>query len=374
MKSVSHHVTSLDVFRGLAITAMIVVNNPGSWSTVYPQLTHAHWHGWTFADVVFPSFVFIAGVTLPFSRARRRAHQPSRSAMLAAVARRTALLVALGLALNAVGALPDLAGLRVPGVLQRIGLAYAIAAPIVLLSGVRGWIAASLALLAVHTGLLSWMPFGDHAAGTMTPAHNLPGFVDAALFGSRHMLSPTSDPEGLLGTLSTASTMLCGAIAGAWLRATTDPVRRVTGLAIGGALLLGGGLLWSAWLPLNKSMWTGSFAVATAGASALAFAVCYALVDVLGLRAWARPFVWLGVNPLAIYGLSELARQALDVGWIGAGPNRVGLKDALFWRYVARLGGGFGGPQASLIFALGFVAVWIGVAGLLYNREIRVRV
>lgn len=373
MKSVSHHVTSLDVFRGLTITAMIVVNNPGNWSRVYPQLTHAHWHGWTFADIVFPSFIFIAGVALPLSRLRRHARRPSR-AMFWSVVRRTALLLAIGVALNVAGALPELATVRVPGVLQRIGLAYAIAATVVLTCDVRGWAASAVVLLGVHTALLLGVPFDGHPAGTMTPEHSLAGVVDAAIFGSRHMLTATSDPEGLLGVLSTAATMLCGAMAGAWIRSTPDPVRRLTGLAAGGALALAIGLAWSSWLPLNKTLWTGSFAMASAGVSALAFAACYLIVDALEITAWATPFVWLGVNPLAIYCLSELARYALDVGWIRMGSERVGIKDAFFWQYFAFVTGDIGGALTSLLFALGFAGVWIGVAGVLYKRSIRLKV
>lgn len=373
MKSVRHHVTSLDVFRGLTITAMIVVNNPGNWNRVYPPLAHAHWHGWTFADVVFPSFIFIAGVALPLSRLRHRTHQPSQS-MLWSVVRRTALLVALGCALNVAGALPTLATIRLPGVLQRIGLAYAVAATVVLTLDVPGWATSVGVLLGLHTALLLGIPFDGYPAGTMTPEHNLGGVVDAAVFGSRHMLTAANDPEGLLGVLSTAATMLCGAMAGAWIRSTPGPVRRVTGLAAGGALALAVGLVWSNWLPLNKTLWTGSFAIASAGVSALAFAACYLVVDALDVTTWATPFVWLGVNPLAIYCLSELARYALDIGWIRMGTEHVGIKDAFFWQYLAFVTGDTGGALTSLLFALGFVAVWIGVAGALYKRGIRVRV
>lgn len=369
MTAASHRITSLDVFRGLAVAAMIVVNNPGNWNAVYAPLSHAYWNGWTFADTVFPSFVFIVGVSLPFVIARRRA---GARAVLPAVARRSALLVALGVALNALDALGGPTALRLPGVLQRIGLAYAVAAPVVALAGVPGWAVTALGLLLVHTALLLGVPFGGHPAGTLTAAANLPGYVDAAVFG-RHMLTATHDPEGLVGTLSTAATMLCGALAGAWLQSTSDTRRRASGLAAGGMLALAAGLAWSAWLPLNKTLWTGSFALASAGLAAIAFALCYEIVDVQGWRAWAAPLVWLGVNPLAVYCLSEIARHALDVGWMGRG-GRLGVKDAIFWRHLAGAVGDAGGTRSSLLFALAFTAVWIGVAGLLYRKDVRLRV
>lgn len=365
------HLISLDLFRGLAVAAMIVVNNPGNWSAVYAPLTHAYWHGWTFADMVFPSFIFIAGVALPFSRTTRPGPHGSRAA-LGAIAQRTVLLVALGLALNVAAALPDVTSVRIPGVLQRIGLSYAIAAPLVIGVGARGWAASAAGLLAVHTLLITGIPFGERAAGTMTPEHSIAGAIDAAIFG-RHRLMP-ADPEGLLGVLSTAATMLCGAVAGAWLRTTGEPSRSVAGLAAGGALVLGAGVLWSAWLPLNKALWTGSFALVSAGGSALALATCALLVGLPGSAAWVRPLVWLGVNPLAIYCLSELARHLLDIGWIQMGTNDVGLKDAFFWTYFTPLTDSTGGTLASLLFALAIAAVWIAVAGVLDRRHIRLRV
>jgi predicted acyltransferase len=166
--------------------------------------------------------------------------------------------------------------------------------------------------------------------------------------------------------------MLCGALAGRWLQAPCGPARRAVGLAVGGIVAVLLGLGWSLWLPLNKALWTGSFALTTAGIAALVFAVCYYVVDVRGHQEWADPFVWLGVNPLAIYCLSELSRYALDIGWIGSDPP-IGLKDALFWRYLVRFAGDAGGPRSSLFFALGCATVWTAVAGLLHRRGVRLR-
>jgi predicted acyltransferase len=207
----------------------------------------------------------------------------------------------------------------------------------------------------------------------MTPEHNIAGVIDAAVFG-RHLLAPGHDPEGLLGTLSTAATILGGALAGAWLRDTVQPSRRVSGLLAGGAAALSIGLVWATVLPQNKSLWTGSFAAATAGIAAMIFAVCYYLVDVRGVRWFAPPFVWLGVNPLAIYFLSELVRHLLDYAWIHQAARVVSLKDVLFWRYVVRAVGDLGGHRSSLIFALLFALLWIAVAGVLHRRGIRIRV
>jgi predicted acyltransferase len=370
VKAVRHHIASLDVFRGMAIAAMMLVNNPGNWGAVYPPLLHTNWNGWTLADAVFPCFIFIVGVTLPFAFGRNGDERAGKK--LERILFRSVMLFALGLLLNLIKVSPDVSALRVPGVLQRIGLTYAIVAPLVAFTGIRAWVAATAALLAIHTGLLVLVPFGGQIAGTMTAGHNLPGFVDARLFGA-HMLTPT-DPEGIVGTLSAAATMLCGAIAGGWLRAVDDSRRRMTGLVVGGFAALVLALLWSRWLPLNKPIWTGSYALASAGGAAVIFACCYYIVDVRSWKWWTGPFKWLGVNPLAIYFLSELTGALLEKRWLEAGAQRVGLKDALFWRYLARPIGDLGGVRSSLTFAVAFALVWIVVAGVLYRRGIRVRV
>jgi predicted acyltransferase len=365
------HLASLDVFRGLAVAGMIVVNNPGNWGAVYRPLVHAPWNGWTFADVIFPCFIFITGATMPFAFARRSVHA-TRTQLLTRIATRVAALIAMGLVLNAADAWVHAHAIRVPGVLQRIALAYLIAAPVVLLTETRTWMLAAATLLAVHTGVLLLIPFAGNPAGTLTPAHNLPGFVDAAVFG-RHTFAPTFDPEGLVGTLSAAATMLCGAVAGEWCRTSRDTTRRAGVLAGCGALVLIAALGWATRLPLNKTMWTGSYALASAGFAALMFSACLVLVDVRGWRGWAQPFAWLGVNPLAIYFLSELTRYLLDLVWTRLSAS-IGTKDALFWRYLVPIVGDAGGPRSSLVFALAVAAVWTAVAGTLYRRGVRIRV
>jgi predicted acyltransferase len=332
---------------------------------------HSNWNGATLADVVFPSFVFIVGVTLPFTFAQRREHA-GNGRVLRAILVRGLLLFALGVLLNAVDGFHGFGAVRIPGVLQRIALSYVVAAVIVLGTGPGGWLAAAVGLLGVHWAILAWVPFDGFPAGTMTQDHNIAGFIDAAVFG-RHLLTPSHDPEGLLGTLSTAASILGGALAGHWLRATSQPSRRVIGLLAGGTAALCLGLLWATVLPQNKSLWTGSYAIATAGIAAIIFAVCYYAVDVRGAR-WFAPFVWLGVNPLAIYFLSELARHLLDYAWIQQPGRRASVKDVLFWRYVVRSVGDLGGARSSLVFAVLFAAFWIAVAGALYRRGIRIRV
>jgi predicted acyltransferase len=369
------HLESLDVFRGATITAMILVNNPGNWDAVFPALVHADWNGLTAADVVFPFFVFIMGCAMPFAFAfaRRDARPGGRWRTRGRLLRRAVLLVGLGLALNLAAAWPQLSALRVPGVLQRLGVTYLIAALIVQSCGSAVQAVLAAALLLAHWAAMTLIPFGGHAAAPLTKAHNLAGFVDAAVFGA-HTLLPGFDPEGLVGTVPAIATALAGALAGRWLQRTPDRRARLAGLTAGGAAAIGMGLLWSMAWPINKPIWTGSYALLTSGLAAVALAGCIYWVDDRGHRRWARPFLWLGVNPLAIYFCAELTGHLLERPLLPAAFGGGALKDLLHWGVFAPLAGDNAGEWASLAFAAAFVSCWIGVAALLYRRGIRIRV
>lgn len=366
------HVESIDAFRGLAVASMILVNNPGSWVHVYEPLVHSGWNGCTFADLIFPAFIFIVGLAMPFAFARRAQHGVARRELYRRIGRRAVILIGLGLILNLAAAAPAIGDLRIPGVLQRIGVVYFVAAVIGLNTrpAVRGAIAIGL-LLVQWTLLAHASPSGldwladPHAA-------NLGVRLDTRVFG-RHLLTPAGDPEGLLGTLTAVSTALLGTLAGDWLRSPAwARLETAAGLALGGAVTLGAGLAWATLLPLNKALWTGSFVLVTAGVAALTFAVCYLLIDIAGLRRWAQPFVWLGVNPLAIYFLSELAGQLLERPWLPAARGGT-LKAWLYWSALEpRLEPRAGEAATSLVFALVVVGVWLAVAGLLRSRRLRI--
>ena len=361
MKVAAHHLESLDVFRGLTVAAMMLVNNPGDWSAVFPPLLHAYWTGWTFADVVFPWFIFVMGVAMPFAFSRRRTGGHALRQVYTRIARRVVALSVLGLMLNAVAAWPAVTPLRFPGVLQRIALAYAIAAPIVLHLDETAWAVAIAILLAGHSALLMFVPFAGYPAGTLRPEHNLPRFVDAAVFG-RHLLLMPIDPEGLLGTITAAASALCGALAGAALQRARDSGARPWTLAVGGIAAVLAGIAWSWRLPISKPLWTGPFVLLTSGLAAIALAAIYVVVDVRGLRRWSMPFLWLGVNPIAMYCLSEI------VGHLQTSP-----KAWIYWTILEPVM-----PDApavaSLLFGLAFVAMWAAVAGVLYRRHIRIQV
>jgi len=361
VKVAAHHLESLDVCRGLTVAAMILVNNPGDWTAVFPQLVHAYWTGCTFADLVFPWFIFMMGVALPFAFARRRQQGHGSPQIYRRIGRRVVLLIALGVVLNAVAAWPAVFPLRFPGVLQRIALSYLIAAVVVLQFDVRGWTAVAAAFLLGHWALLMLVPFAGHPAGTLTPDQNVARYLDTQVFG-RHLLLIPIDPEGLLGTLSAAATALLGAVVGHVLRKPVAAALRIRRLILGGTFAVIAAAAWSRFLPISKPLWTGPFALLASGLGTLLLVALYAAIDLRGVRGWSRPFLWLGVNPLAIYFLSEVV-----------GHLQVGVKAWLYWSVLApampnRM------EWASLIFAVGFVGVWMAVAGVMYRRRIRIQV
>ncbi|HET6959190.1 MAG TPA: heparan-alpha-glucosaminide N-acetyltransferase domain-containing protein [Vicinamibacterales bacterium] len=362
--------TSLDVFRGATVAGMILVNNPGNWATVFEPLAHAKWNGVTFADLVFPSFVFILGAAIPFAFARRLESGGSYRTLHVRIVRRAAWLFALGLLLNLVAALPDMSSMRVPGVLQRIALVYLIAAPLIihLRPSRRGYIA--VLLLLVHWAVLSIPIAGVHG---LSEGDNIGALIDRALLG-RHILTPAGDPEGILGTLPTVSTALLGSLAGDWVLRSPGDARRVPWLVAAGAAASGAGMLWGVVLPLNKALWTGSYVLFTGGIAALALAACDAMFDRGRSRTWAQPFVWLGVNALAIYFLAELCGHLLDAPWMAADAQTMTLRTWIFWDALDPAVPGMPEEALSLGFALLTVAVWTGVAGILYRRDIRIQV
>ena len=291
---------SLDVFRGMTMAAMVIVNNPGDWEHVHAPLLHADWHGWTPTDLIFPAFLFIVGITLTLSRSH---------ASWPRLLRRTLLLIGLGLLLDAFP-FYQFETMRFPGVLQRIGLCY-FAAAIVLRrsSSVGVLLATASALTVVYWALLMWVP---PSAGDLSPAGNLGARIDRALLGG-HLWKSDWDPEGLLTTMPAIATTLLGAAAGSLLRVAGNHAalsrRCLSGAARGSSLAW----LWNLVFPINKNLWTSSYVFLTAGIAALALAACYALFDARPStlsRAIARPFIVLGTNPIlcTFFRLRSLGR------------------------------------------------------------------
>lgn len=372
---------SLDVFRGLTMAAMVIVNNPGDWSAVYAPLLHAEWHGWTPTDLIFPFFLFIVGVAMTLSR--------STTAGWGRIGRRAATIVLLGWLLALVPYF-RFATWRLPGVLVRIGLCYLAAAiiyrvsrpaaPVTTAAGstpdaegdrrvavrLGVWVAA---LTLGYWAAMVWMPWPGHQAGDLSPAGNLGAFIDRAVLGQQHLWQRRPwDPEGLASTVPAVATTLLGLISGLWLRASIDGATKAGLLGAAGAAAVALGLLWDLAFPINKNLWSSSFVVFTAGAGAVALAACYWTLDVKGWRWWARPFVILGTNAITLFVLSGLLAKALGLVKVhGTAGRETSLGSAVYAAWYAPLAAP---KNASLLFALTHLAVLFVVLWWMYRRRL----
>jgi len=361
---------SLDVFRGLTIAGMILVNNPGTWGAIYDPLEHAAWHGWTPTDFVFPFFLFIVGVSITLALARRAESGGSKRDLYVKILRRTLIIFALGLFL---GGFPsfDLSTIRIPGVLQRIAVCYLIASLIFLKTNWRAQGLIAAALLLLYWMLMTLVAAPGFAAGDLSMEGSLASYVDRRLLAG-HTWKPLYDPEGVLSTIPAVATTLCGVLTGHLLRSRRTPIEKAAAMFVAGAAGVVVGWAWHFWFPINKALWTSSFVVFTAGMALQLLAVCYWLVDIKGYKRWATPFVVFGTNALALYFLAELFSNIIStVSFARADGARADLKTLIYETAFAP----WASPEmASLMFALCTVLLWLGVMTILYRRRIFIKV
>jgi predicted acyltransferase len=309
-KPTSKRVMSLDALRGFDMLWIIggsaVIKGLNVWQGgrlgwLTEQFEHVEWDGFHLEDLIFPLFLFISGVTMPFSLTQRIERGDSKGALYWRILRRVVLLVFLGMIYNGFFKF-DWAHTRYPSVLGRIGLAYGLAALIVINTRVRtqaGW---TIGILLVYWAAMKLIPVPGVGAGVLTMEGSLAGYVDRHLLPGMLLYPGIHDPEGLLSTIPAISTALLGALAGHWLRAPRPRgASKVLGLAVAGGVCLGLGRLWDVWFPINKNLWSSSFVLYAGGWSLLLLTLFYLLIDVWGLRRWAFVFVVIGLNPITIY-------------------------------------------------------------------------
>jgi predicted acyltransferase len=347
---------SLDVFRGLTIALMILVNTPGDGRNVYAPLRHADWHGWTLTDCVFPGFVWIVGVAITLSLSRKL-DQP-RGALHRDILRRGAILFGLGLLIYAFPTFP-LETFRILGVLQRIAICFVAAALLFLHTGVRGQVLSAAGLLAGYWALMAWVPAPGFGAGDLTVEGNLAHYVDKIVLGA-HNYSETRtwDPEGLISTLPAIATCLLGVLAGHILKACPDHEQRARRLVLIGVGLAAAGLVLDGWLPINKKLWTSSFTLWMAGLDFVVFGLLLWLVDGRQVRGVFRPAAIVGRNAIALYLASELIEIALN-HWQWKKP----IYEAVFLPLASPV-------NASLLYAVTYTLLHVGLAYILYQRKL----
>ncbi|HXZ81593.1 MAG TPA: DUF5009 domain-containing protein [Terriglobales bacterium] len=371
-ESVSTRLVSLDVFRGLTIAGMILVNNAGDWEHVYWPLEHAPWHGWTPTDLVFPFFLFIVGVSMSLSFAARQAKGATQSSLLAHSVKRSLLIFAIGLALNAVPVffVPG-HHLRIYGVLQRIAIVYLVSSMVVLYLGRAGRLITILACLFGYWAALMLIPVPGFGAGNLTMNGNLVGFIDRKLLYEHLWIEHRFDPEGLLSNIPAVATCLVGVFVGDLLRASYSAMIKLRWLIIAGVLGLVLGKIWDLSFPINKNLWTSSYVIFTAGFAMVMLGICYWLVDIKRWRGWSRPFQFMGMNPLALYALSMLVAEFSYIVRVRFQGRMIPLKVYIFDQFYRPIASP---DAASALYGLTYVLTFLILGWILYRQKIFIRV
>jgi len=368
----------LDVYRGLMVASMIIVDNPGSDEKAYWPIMHAKWNGWTPADFIFPSFLFLVGISLVYSFDARQLRGETNQQILWHVFKRSLILIAVGLLVNASPIYGlDVHSWRFEGVTQRIGLCYFLAAILELWSGRRGQLLALVGCLLGYWALLRFVPVpGAGIPGRdiafMDPVQNLPAWLDRKLFMG-HLYDGTRDPEGLIHTIPAIGTTLIGVLTGHWLKSKRSTSQLIGGMVFLGILGMLGGELWNRWFPINKNLWTSSFVLFSGGFCLLFLALLYWLTESKRWRGkWTMPILVFGMNAIAGFVADSLI---YGPGYTFTVTAANGAK--LNWHEAAQAhleAAGLSVANASLVYSLGAVLIcWI-MLWFLWRKKIFLKV
>lgn len=376
----SVRLTSLDVFRGMTMATMILVNMASlpDEGKKYLLLDHAAWHGYTIADFVFPFFLYIIGGSMAFSLAKYTSGSaPITKSVYWQIIRRSLILFGLGLILNNLvwnynftdpKIFANLDSLRIMGVLQRIGIAFFFASIAILTLSHRGlWILAG-GILVGYWLILTFIPGLDNADGVFTKLGNFGSYIDRLIITPAHLHKGSgsmSDPEGLFGTLPSIVNILFGYLTCSWLKRQPVAARTSLNLLMFGLAAVVIGLVWNGFFPINKKLWTSSFVLFTTGWGLISLAACYELVDVRKYRQWFKPFEIMGLNAIFIYVASIVLIKLLMVNEIGKGEQARSIYELL----KEQLFGWAGALNSGLLFAIATVLLWLGVSYMMYRQR-----
>jgi predicted acyltransferase len=364
----------LDIFRGLAVAGMILVDNPGSDDLAYWPIKHAEWNGWTPADFIFPSFLFLVGISLVFSFAARLRRGESRKQLLIHALQRSLILIAIGLFVNASPIYGvDLHSWRFEGVTQRIALCYFATAILFLWGGSRTlWVALGACLIG-YWAVMRFVPvpglgIPGHSIPFIDPDRNLAAWLDRKIFMG-HLFEGTRDPEGILGTIPAIGTTLIGVLTGQWLRSDKSSATKAIGMLCAGATGLAGGEVWNLWFPINKNLWTSSFTLFSGGFALVFLSFLYWVLEIKRWRgAWTMPLLVFGMNALAGFVADALV-YGPGYTFTVKGANGA----AISWHDAAQgklMSFGTSAANASLIYSLAAVLFcWI-LLWLLWRKRI----
>ncbi len=386
---------SLDILRGLTIAGMIIVNDPGSWSTVYPILLHADWHGITPTDLVFPFFLYIVGVSIALSYSKQIQAKKPKGKMIGKIIKRSVIIFALGMFL---WLFPKFTEVRIPGVLQRIGLVFfACSLLFIYQSNWKRQTYIGIGLLIAYWALMTLVPVPidevivgaissgqvpNHAgmidvtiptkisetlvAGNLEPGTNLAAWIDRKIIPFR-LYQYSWDPEGLLSTLPSIASGITGILAGLlWLR-KDKPERKVIWMFILGFVWFALGSFWHWTFPINKNLWSSSYVLYTSGLATMLFATCIWLVDIQGYRKFTFPFVVFGTNAIAAYVLHGILNTPAGAS-VFSGESFKGLF------YNGLVNSGIAPNLASFAWALFYTLVCYSIIWILYKRKIFIKI
>ncbi|MFM2063034.1 MAG: hypothetical protein RLZZ507_2704 [Cyanobacteriota bacterium] len=368
--------TSLDVFRGITIAGMILVNMVGVADDKYPLLDHAEWNGCTPTDLVFPFFLFIVGVAMTFSLSKYTADNKPTKEVYLRILRRAAILFVLGLLLNGFwnkGVWTfDFSSLRLMGVLQRISLSYLFASLIVLkLPRKSQWILAGVLLIGYWLTMM-YVPVPGYGVGVLTREGNFGAFIDRLIIPKAHLYKGDGfnflgDPEGLYSTIPAIVSVLAGYFAGEWIRDKKQTNSQTSmDLVLFGLCCLVIGIIWDVAFPINKKLWTSSYVLFTSGWALMLLAACYELIEVRVIKRWSKPFEIMGLNAIALFVASVLLIKITARTQIGTGETAVSIYN---WIYQNIFASWAGNANGSFLFGVVTVFLWYGVAVLMYRNR-----
>jgi predicted acyltransferase len=364
---------SLDVFRGMTIAGMVLVNNPGSWSQIYSPLRHAEWHGVTPTDYIFPFFLFIVGIAIPIALGKRLAEGISKDVYFK-IFRRSGIIFLLGLFLAAFPYF-DFANLRIPGVLQRIAVCYLVASLLFLHFDWKKLSIIAAALLFIYWALMTLINVPTCEITTINDkACNLAAYLDRLILGENHIWKQAKvyDPEGILSTIPAIATTVSGILTGMWLKTNRSDLEKVGGIFFAGVILVALGWAWNFYFPMNKSLWTSSYVLYTSGMALCFLGFCYWLIDIKGYKKWSKPFVIFGVNALALFVFSGILTKILGLIKVAGDDGKTVSLYTWIYRNVFLP---FGEPiNASLMFAVSYILLWLFLMWLLYRKRIFIKV
>ena len=362
---------SLDVFRGVTVAAMILVNDPGSWDSVYSPLQHAKWDGCTPTDLIFPFFLFIVGVSISYALPNQLKKGKTKGQLMLKILKRGLIIFGLGLFLNTFPTF-DMSTIRIPGVLQRIALVFVVCGFIFLNSNVRMQVYLTAFFLLFYWFLMTIVPVPGIGPANLEPATNLGAWLDNLLLNG-HLWSNSKvwDPEGLLSTMPAFGTGLIGILTGTWIQSKNDATVKVIWMLVFGAALIVLGMFWGLVFPINKALWTSSYVLYTGGLALQGLAICYWLVDQQGYKSWIPPFVAFGINAITAYFVAGILAKLLFFFKVGSGEEAQSLWGFLYQNLFTSWLPPY---NASLAWAICFVLVNFAVVWVMYKKKIIIKV